>query len=141
MTRCPPPAGELAERAAEVALADPGLAGDDHVELLEHPGPARQLVQRRPRQPPGRARFDVLDAGVGEAQLGVLEQPGEPAVIAGEVLGVDQQREALVEGELAHPRVLVLLLPREGHRPQPHGEQLLHRRFVQHLSPFPAQCR
>ena len=42
---------------------------------------------------------DGLDAGLREFELGLLQGAGEALVLAGEPLGVDEQAEALVEGE------------------------------------------
>jgi hypothetical protein len=63
---------------------------------------------------PGRI-VDSLEAGVGEFQLGLFEGAGEALVLPGQPLGVDEQAEALVEGETRHLGVLLLLAPRVGH--------------------------
>ena len=42
-------------------------------------------------------RIDVLHAGFGEAQVGTVEQALQSPIVAGDVLGIDEQAEAIVE--------------------------------------------
>ena len=50
-----------------------------------------------------------------ELELGLLQGAGEALVLAGEPLGLDEEAEALVEGEGRHVGLVLLLGPRGGH--------------------------
>ena len=75
---------------------------------------------------------DGLEAGLRELELGLLEGAGEALVLAGEPLGVDEQAEALVEGEARQLGVLLLLGPGVRHGVELEGLQLLEGRGGQH---------
>lgn len=79
---------------------------------------------------------DVFEARLRDLQLSVLEQPSESAIVASKVLGVDEEREAPVEGERAYLRIALLCLPRLGHRAESEGDEFLHRWFFQHVVSF-----
>ena len=63
-----------------------------------------------------RRVVDVFYAGLAEAKLGFFEQACEPLVFAGKALGIDEQSEALVEGQLGQFTIFLLVAPcsREG---------------------------
>jgi hypothetical protein len=69
---------------------------------------------------------------VGEFELGLLEGAREPLVLPREPLGVDEEAEALVEGEARHLRVLLLFAPRVGHRVELEVLQFVEGRSRQH---------
>lgn len=75
---------------------------------------------------------DVLDAGLAEAELGFAEVTRQALVPAVHPLGIDEQREALVEAELGHLRLGLLLLPGSGQGMELELHELLERRFVEH---------
>lgn len=52
---------------------------------------------------------DRLDARLAEFQFGGSEGPGEPGILPGQPLGLDQEAEAFVEAELARGGVLLLV--------------------------------
>jgi hypothetical protein len=85
------------------------------------------LVQLAPRRV-----VDVLDARLAESELGLLEQSAEALVLSREMLGVDEQAEALVEGQLADLGALLLLGPRGGECVEAQRLEFLDGRFVQH---------
>ena len=64
--------------------------------------------------------------------LASLSSAAEPLVLASEVLGVDEQAEALVEGQLADLGTLLLFGPGRAERVEAQGLEFLDRRFVQH---------
>jgi hypothetical protein len=79
------------------------------------------------------AVVDVLDTGVAELELRLLERPGEPLVLAAQPLRVDEHPQPLVEGQLLHLGVLLLLGPGDRQGIEPQQPELLHRRFRQHV--------
>src|SRR6185437_3114540 len=122
----------LRERAGDVRLADAGRARDDHVLVLVHPAARGELADDGLVQLAPRRVVDVLDARLAESELGLLEQPAETLVLEREVLGVDQQAEALVERQLADLGALLLLGPRRTERVEAQRLEFLDGRFVQH---------
>ena len=94
-------AGLLGERAGDEGLADAGRSGDDDVVVLLDPAAGRELADLGAVELSLRRVVDVLDAGLAEAELGLSQPAREAAVVAEELLGVDEHGEALVEAEAA----------------------------------------
>ena len=69
---------------------------------------------------------------MGHAQLGLLQATGELAIVAREVLGVDEQADAFVEAERPDRRVLQLRPIGVGHRAETEGAEAVEGRFGQH---------
>ena len=78
------------------------------------------------------AVVDGLEAGLREAEPGLLERPLQAAVLPREPLGVDEQAEAFVEGERVVVGAALLFLPRGGHGIESQGGELLVGRGVEH---------
>ena len=91
-------AGLLSQRAGEKRLADPGRAGDEDVLMLGDPAAGRQLPDHRPIQFPP-AVVEIFQTRVAQSELGLLEPARERAILAGELLGIDEHAQALVETE------------------------------------------
>ena len=89
----------MGERAGDEGLAGAGGPGDEHVVVLGDPAAGGELAEQRLVELTLGPIVDGLDAGLGQAELGLLERALQAAVLAGEPLGVDEQAEALVEGE------------------------------------------
>jgi hypothetical protein len=53
--------------------------------------------------------IDIFDARTRNAQLSVFEQRLDAAVVAREVLSIDEQTEALIKAQAAHVRVFLLV--------------------------------
>ena len=104
--------------------------------MLIHPRARRELVHRCLLDPAGARSGHVLETGLRDSQFGLLEAPLESAIVACEVLALDQQSEAFVEAQLAHVGVALLLLPLlpcGGHRAEPHHVELVQDRFIPHF--------
>ena len=82
-----------------MALPGARRAGDDHRLVLLDPSAGRELSNDGLLDLSLAREVDPLDARVSDPQLGVAEVLREPGVLTGEHLGVDEQREALVERE------------------------------------------
>ena len=65
----------------------------------------------RPVQPAGGGVVDVLDAGRAQLEPGLLEGAVQPLVLLGQELGVDEEREALVEAQLYQVGIALLRQP------------------------------
>jgi hypothetical protein len=83
--------------------------------VLVDPAAGAELPQQCFLEAAARSCFDVLDASLRNAQLCVLQQARQASVVARLVLGIDEQREALVEAQRADLGVALLLLPGVGH--------------------------
>jgi len=58
---------------------------------------------------------DILDASLADLELGLTQEAGQTLVLPGEALGIDQESEAFIKGDLPERRVLLLRLPGGGH--------------------------
>lgn len=79
------------------------------------------------------AGVEVLHAGSGVAQLGLLEASRGASVLAREVLGVDEEGESLVERQTRGARVVALRLPGFGYAEQVHFIEFFEGGLGQHL--------
>ena len=89
--------------------------------VVVHPAAGGELAEERLVELAPRGVVDVLDARLGEPELGLAERGSEPSVLAGEPLGLDEEPEPLVEGDGSQPRVLLLGEPGGGERIEPQG--------------------
>ena len=64
---------------------------------------------------------DGLHAGLRQLELGFLQGAGDALVVAGQPLGVDEQAEALIEGQRGGGGVLLLVGPGLRHSRQLEG--------------------
>ena len=119
--------GLLAEGTGEIRLADAGGTRDEHVVMLGDPAAGGELADERAFEPAARTRVEVLETGLRDAQLGLFQPAGQRAIVAKEMLGIDEHAEALVETERGGGRVLVLGQIRVGHRPQAQGAEPVER--------------
>ena len=67
--------------------------------MFGDPPPGGELADQRPIEFAARRVFEVLETRVGNAQLGLLQATGELAIVAREVLGLDEQTDAFVKAE------------------------------------------
>src|SRR5258706_10422242 len=100
--------GELSQSAGEISLADAGHAGDEDVDVLGDPSTGSELADERAFELALGRAVDILEARVGDAELGLTQETSDALVVSGERLGVDEQREARVEVDVSHGRVLLL---------------------------------
>ena len=75
---------------------------------------------------------DGLDARLRELELGLLQGAGEALVLAGAPLGLDEEAEALVEGEGGEVGLLLLRGPGRGHGVELEGLEFLQRGGGEH---------
>ena len=68
----------------------------------------RELADERAVEAAARAVVEVFETGLRHPQLRLLQAARERAVVAIQVLGIDEHAEALVEAEGRQRRVLVL---------------------------------
>ena len=94
----------LASAAGEVGLAEPGRADDDDVVVALDKACLGEAEELRTVEASPVAEVDVLDDGVG-AKLGLFQVALESAVVPLGELSVDEQAEALLEGEAPGTRV------------------------------------
>ena len=126
-------AGPFDEGASEETLSDPGRTDQQEVVALGDPGAGAE----------GEDLLAVEAARVGEvdglerrrvAELGGVESPLQLALLAGGPLGVDEETEALLEGERGGLVGLDLLAAGVGHGADLHGVELVEGLFDQHGS-------
>src|SRR2546430_11969734 len=77
-----------------------------------------------------------FDARLGELELGLVQRAGEAFVLAGEPLGLDEEAEALVEGEGGHVGLVLLLRPRRRHGIELERVEFLERGRREHRRSF-----
>ena len=70
-------AGLMGERAGEPGLADAARSGDEDVEVLAQPAPGGEGEDEGLVESAGVAEIDVLEAGVGMAQLRAAQSIGQ----------------------------------------------------------------
>jgi hypothetical protein len=100
--------------------------------MFSDPAAGGELADQRPVElAPGRV-LEVLEARLGQAELGLLQAAGEFAIVAREVLGLDEQADAFVKAQRAHRGVLELRAIRVGHRAEMEGAETVEGRFGQH---------
>ena len=103
--------GLVRERAGDEGLARAGGAGDEHVLVLGDPAAGGELADLGAIELAAGGVVEVLQAGLGEAQLGLAQIAHQALVLAPQPLGLDQQREALIEAEPGDVGLAALLLP------------------------------
>jgi hypothetical protein len=91
-------AGLLAERTREIGLADAGGAGDQNVLMLGDPAVGGELADQRPIEFPA-AVVEIFETSVTQFEFGFLEPAAQRAILARELLGIDEDAEALIETE------------------------------------------
>jgi hypothetical protein len=84
-------------------------------------------------EPPGGTEVQVLDAG-REPELGLAQEPSEPAVFPDGDLTFQQQPEAIFEGQLLDVRHRLLFFQGGGHAGETEVAQLGEGRFKKHGS-------
>ena len=97
----------LGECTGEEGLADAGRAHDEHDLALTDPVRLGELQDHVAVETAGRRKSSSSISG-RELQLGGLQQALEAPVVPGEELAVDEQPEALLEGELGVVGLLAL---------------------------------
>jgi hypothetical protein len=80
--------------------------------MLLHPSARLELPNDRLIKLAFRGVVDSLEAGLCDAQLGLLQRARDPLVLPPEPLGINEHAEPLVEAEGIDLSVLLLLRPR-----------------------------
>lgn len=75
--------------------------------MLDNPAPDGELPDHGAIQPTSRGVIEIFEARVRDAELRFLESSRQRAVVAEELLGVDEHAEALVKGEARGRRVVM----------------------------------
>lgn len=104
----PLPARLIAQRASNPGLAAAGGAGQDQVLLEANPVAAGKVRHLPLIQSATGSVIDVLDAGF-LFELGCLQQPGQPPILPMEGFPVDDEPDALFEGQALDGGVRPLL--------------------------------
>ena len=97
--REPVAAGSLTQRTGEVGFPGAGRAGDDQVMFLPDPLALGQSQDLAAVQAPARSKVQVLDDG-RFPEAGHPHSPGLFSLLTQAPLPVEQQPEALLEGQL-----------------------------------------
>ena len=105
----------MGERAGEPGLTDAARAGDEDIEVFAQPAPGGEGEDEGLVESAGVTEVDVLDAGVGVAQLRAAQSIGHAPVVTHGGFAVDEQAEALLERERLAGGGLELLGQRAGH--------------------------
>jgi hypothetical protein len=105
----------VGQGAREEALPHAGGPDHDHVVVLLDPAAGGELADHGLVEFAASGVVDRLEARLGEFEFGLLEGTGQAFVLPGEPLGLDEQRQALVEGQAGHLGALVLVGPGLGH--------------------------
>jgi hypothetical protein len=87
----------MGEGAADETLPDPRGPDQNHVVVLGDPAAGGELAGDGLVELTAGRVVDGLDAGVRELELGLLQRPRQPLVLAGEPLGLDEQTETFIE--------------------------------------------
>ena len=111
----PVAAGLIGERTGEPGLGNAERSGDEDVEVLAQPAPGGKREDEGLVESAGVAEVDVLDAGVGMAQLRAAQSIGHAPVVAHGEFAVDDQAEALLYRERLAGGGLELLGQRRGY--------------------------
>jgi hypothetical protein len=94
--------------------------------------PGSELADLRPIEFTARCVLQILEARLGNAEFCLLQATGELAVVAREMLGVDEEPDAFVEAECPDRRVVQLHAIRIGHRAEMESAEAVEGRFRQH---------
>jgi len=124
--------GLVGERTGQIRFAGTGRPRDEQIVLVMDPLTTGELGDLGALEPTGVTVVDVFYTGGGDAQPGGSEQAAQAAVVAGEEFAIEQQREALVEGELMGLGLGELLLEGLGHAGQAQGVQPVEGLLCQH---------
>ncbi len=99
----------LAQRTGEPGLAEAGGAGDEDVVSGANPVGAGEACELTRIETTGTAGVEVLNAGTGILELGLFEQTFQAPRIAPGEFAIDQEAEAVFEGEAGGQRLGELL--------------------------------
>jgi len=120
-------AGLVREGAGDETLPDAGRTDQDDVLVILDPAAGGELPDDRLVELAAGRIVDGFEAGLRELQLRLLQGAGEARVLPGALLGLDEEAEALVEGERGQVGLVLLLRPRGGHGGELEGVELLER--------------
>ena len=100
--------GLLSQGAAEKRLADTGRPGDEDVLVLGDPATGRELPDQSAIEFPATV-VKIFKTRVAQSEFGLLEPTRERAILAGELLGIDEhaRRSSKLSEALAGSRCWV----------------------------------
>ena len=124
----------VAERAGQVALAGARCAGDEDALVIADPLTAGEPQHERALQTAGRPEVDVFDRG-REVELGYLQEPREAPVVTDRDLPLEQEGQAVLEGEALDVGHSELLLEGVGHAGEAQLVELVEGLLGQHGRP------
>ena len=104
----------------------------NHVVILGDPTAGGQLTDDGLVELAAGRVVDRLDARLGELELGFLQGTDEAPVLPGAPLGLDEEAEAVVEGEGGEIGLLLLGGPGDRHGVELEGLEVFHRGSGQH---------
>ncbi len=76
--------------------------------MFDNPPSDGELPDHGPIEAAAGRVIEIFEAGVRDPQLGLLQPPRQRAIVAKQLLGVDEHAESLVKGEGRHRGILVL---------------------------------
>src|ERR1700704_6019289 len=100
--------------------------------MVDDPAAGGEVADQRPIEFAAGRIFQVLETRVRNSELGLLESTGEFAIVAREMLGLDEEPDAFVEAERPDRRVLELRPVGVSHRAEMEGAQAVKGWFGQH---------
>ena len=92
----------MGQRAGQEGLAAAGGPVDQEILRRADPVATAEAGELRAIQPAAGAEVDVLEAGAAHLELGELQQACQAPVVAMQDFALDEQPEALFEGEPLH---------------------------------------
>jgi hypothetical protein len=127
------PTSLMGECAREVRLAGACRARDEDAVVFFDPAARRELSDDGLIELSSGVALDALDARLAEPELGLLESAPDAFRLASDPLGLDEEREALVERHGLDVGVALLVVPRSGHRSEAKGMELFDSWFLEHF--------
>ena len=124
----------MTERAREVALADAGRSGDQHVQTLGDPREVRHLAECSAVEAACGLEVEVFECGV-LCELRPSQALSEPTGLTLDELVLDEQAQSVFDRQVVRGECRDLLLERRGHATQSELVQLLEERLGQHRYP------
>ena len=122
----------LGEGTREISLAGAGGSGDERDLMLSDPFAAGEPKHDGLVEASGGSEVDVLDGSI-EPELGELQKPPEPTVLAFRGLAVEEHGEPVLEGEGLHVGHTELLGKGLGPAPESEFMEPVERGFGKHV--------
>ena len=128
-------AGGLSEGTSQVGFASTGGSGDENDLMVTDPIAPNESKDYGAIQAPWGAEVQILNGG-WEAELGLAEQPGKAAILANRSFPLDEESEAILEGEALDVGHGLLFIEGLGHASETEFTELGEGLFKKHVLGF-----